>query len=93
MTDFLYTSGSVAQNIEVMFDQLRAEFEPTYQIWVRTSNFDRWVRAAILNPHTNTAVTIPVIQGQSIRTAPFTAAEIKRISDHLKASEDVDLDL
>lgn len=90
MTDTLYKSEEGDSESRPIFEQLRAEFGATYQVWRRAEDFGRFVSAGVVNPSTQTAAKITILRGTQCRD-PLSSAEIQRIREHLMSGVKQDL--
>lgn len=90
MNDSLYKPEDVDAESKPIFEQLRAEFEGTYQIWRRVEDFGRLVGAGVLDPSTQSAAQIPIRRGTQTR-ALLSSSEIQRIRRHLRSGAKKDL--
>jgi hypothetical protein len=90
MTDTLYKREEVDPESRPIFEQLRAEFGATYQVWRRVEDFGRLVSAGVVNPSTQTAAKITLRHGTQYR-APLSSAEAQKIREHLMSGVKQDL--
>jgi hypothetical protein len=90
MNDTLYKPEDVDAESRPIFEQLRAEFGATYQIWRRVEDFGRLVTAAVLDPSTENAAKISIRRGTRTR-ALLSSSEIKKIRKHLMSGAKEDL--
>ena len=93
MTDFLYKSEDVDQELQPIFEQLCNEFGATCQIWRRVEDFGRQISAVVINKSTMTAVTILLRTSTRTLKKVLDKSELEKIQKHITSGAEKDLTL
>ncbi|HQE41087.1 MAG TPA: hypothetical protein PLC55_17480 [Zoogloea sp.] len=87
MTDQLFHSDLVPDAYKPLFQNLQLRF-PSYEVWIRRENYNRWLSAGLVNPENGRTVTIEIHKGKETHHRGLNESEFREISRHLQADAD-----
>jgi hypothetical protein len=94
MHDDVYNPDNVPPECREIFEQIKREFPPPYEVWRRTTGLGQGLYAAVLDKTSNVAVVVPVLTEKVKRSVqPLSREDLERIRAHFVSGASEDLTL